>query len=187
MIFNISDRLHLITRTVRAGTCNSARGQPCACVHEHARSFDGFPFVRETESKVKKKKKKGSEINGMKQWERPGLRVAAGSVMELGPIKLAKRILGMYRRSKLRFRYYRISFSCSRTGTPFPSFSLSLSFSLNATSITTQLTFIYRFSNWESLNIFFISQRIRYKTLYMLNQKLIASLREITFNMKYRD
>jgi len=26
MIFNISDRLHLITRIVRAGTCNSARG-----------------------------------------------------------------------------------------------------------------------------------------------------------------
>lgn len=56
MIFNISNRLHLITQTVRASTCNSARGQPCASVHEHARSFDGFPFVRETESKVKKKK-----------------------------------------------------------------------------------------------------------------------------------
>lgn len=69
MIFNISDRLHLITRTVRAGTCNSARGQ-CARVHEHARSFDRFPFVRETESKVKKR----SEINGMKQWKRPGLK-----------------------------------------------------------------------------------------------------------------
>lgn len=57
MIFNISNRLHLITRIVRAGTCNSARGWPCACVHEHARSFDGFPFVRETESKVKKKER----------------------------------------------------------------------------------------------------------------------------------
>jgi len=32
----------------------------------------------------------------MKQWKRPGLRVAASCVMELGPIKLAKRILGMY-------------------------------------------------------------------------------------------
>lgn len=106
MIFNISNRLRLITRTVRAGTCSSARAR----VHVHARSLDGFPFVRETGNKVKKK----SEINGMKQWERPGLRVAAGCVMELGPIKLAKRILGMYRRSKLRFRYYRISFSCLR-------------------------------------------------------------------------
>lgn len=83
----------------------------CACVHVHARSFDRFPFVRKTGSKVKKR----SEINGMKQWERPGLRVAAGCVMELGPIKLAKRILGMYRRSKLCFRYYRISFSCLDT------------------------------------------------------------------------
>lgn len=82
-----------------------------ACVHVHARSLDRFPFVRKTGSKVKKR----SEINGMKQWERPGLRVAAGCVMELGPIKLAKRILGMYRRSKLCFRYYRISFSCLDT------------------------------------------------------------------------
>lgn len=132
MIFNISDRLHLITRTVRAGTCNSARGQACACVHEHARSFDGFPFVRETESKVKKR----SEINGMKQWERPGLRVAAGCVMELGPIKLAKRILGMYRRRKLRFRYYRISFSCSWIQPVLYSPLLFLCLSLNATPIT---------------------------------------------------
>lgn len=133
MIFNISDRLHLITRTVRASTCNSARRQ-CARVHEHARSFDRFPFVRETESKVKKR----SEINGMKQWKRPGLRVAAGCVMELGPIKLAKRILGMYRRSKLRFRYYRISFSYFLADTTDTLFTISfpLYFSLNATPIT---------------------------------------------------
>lgn len=111
MIFNISDRLRLITQTVRAGTCGSARA--CMCAYVHARSLDRFPFVRKTGSKVKKR----GEINGMKQWERPGLRVAAGCVMELGPIKLAKRILGMYRRSKLCFRYYRISFSCLRIRT----------------------------------------------------------------------
>lgn len=76
----------------------------------------------------------------MKQWERPGLRVAAGCVMELDPIKLAKRILGMYRRSKLRFRYYRISFSCSWIQPVYYSprlfLRLSLSLSLNATPIT---------------------------------------------------
>lgn len=69
----------------------------------------------------------------MKQWERPGLRVAAGCVMELGPIKLAKRISGMYRRSKLRYRYYRISFSCLSENTA-PPCSIRAP---NATMITT--------------------------------------------------
>lgn len=70
----------------------------------------------------------------MKQWERPGLRVATGCVMELGPIKLAKRILGMYGRSKLHSRYYRISFLCSWIQPVL--YSLSFLLFLNASSIT---------------------------------------------------
>lgn len=87
------------------------------CAYESMAHSTGLPLcagARVSKIKKKEKRKRKSEINGMKQWERPGLRVAAGCVMELDPIKLAKRISGMYRRSKLRFRYYRISFSCLR-------------------------------------------------------------------------